>query len=115
MLHIHSSQKEKLKTKMDISDAEIYQQDQSFLCVSLVLSAELRGDSSSSDHLSPSSPTAKIVSPSSDCLGGWLSIIGFGGTGDSCPLAPSYMSSGDRASSSSREPPKDAISKPSSS
>ena len=38
--------------------------------VNLVLSVELRGDSSSSDHLSASSPTAKIVSPSNDCLTG---------------------------------------------
>ena len=36
--------------------------------VNRVLSVELRGDSSSSDHLSASSPTAKIVSPSKDCL-----------------------------------------------
>ena len=40
---------------------------QSFFPVNLLCSAEFRGDSSSSDHLSPSSPTANMVSPSNDC------------------------------------------------
>lgn len=42
---------------------------QELLPVSLFLSSEFLGLSSSSDHLSPSSPTAKIVSPSSDSRG----------------------------------------------
>lgn len=88
------------------------------MLVSLVLSCECLGDSSSSDHLSASSPTAKIVSPSNDCRGSRFSLTGFGGIGDKAPLLPPPLGlwrSGDRASSSSREPPKDAISKPSSS
>ena len=84
-----------------------------FLPVNLFRSAELPGDSSSSDHLSASSPTANIVSPSSDCRAGWLSFTGLGGTGERGP--PSRTASGERASSSSSEPPKEAISKPSSS
>ena len=85
------------------------------LPVSLVRSCEFRGESSSSDHLSASSPTANIVSRSSDRL----SSTGFGGTDANFPLAAPLRvdgSSGDRpSSSSSRDPPKEAISKPSSS
>ena len=85
----------------------------SFLLVNFCLSSEFLGESSSSDHLSPSSPTAKIVSPSSEWRGGWLSLTGFGGSGEREPLP---LGIGERASSSSsREPPKEAISKPSSS
>lgn len=88
---------------------------QSFFPVNFCLSEEFRGDSSS-DHLSPSSPTAKMVSPSNEGLGRLSSFIGLGGTGDSVPGPPlSVRSPGDRASSSSREPPNEAISKPSSS
>ena len=50
--------------------------------VNLAFSVEFRGDSSS-DHLSWSSPTAKIVSPSNDGLPGAFSLTGFGGTGES--------------------------------
>ena len=80
--------------------------------VNFSFSSEFLGDSSS-ESLSISSPTAKIVSPSSECRGaGAPSLIGFGGTGERAPLADC---GGDRASSSSSDPPKDAISKPSSS
>ena len=86
---------------------------QTSLPVNLVFSVELRGDSSSSDHLSASSPTANIVSPSKDCRVGWFSFTGLGGIGERPPA--SSVASGERASSSSSEPPKEAISKPSSS
>ena len=89
---------------------------QSFFPVNFCRSEELRGDSSSSDHLSSPSPTAKIVSPSKECLGLLLSLMGLGGTGDNDPGPPlSPRPSGERASSSSKDPPKEAISKPSSS
>ena len=58
-----------LKRKYSIRKPELLpdQPYQSFFPVNLLCSAEFRGDSSSSDHLSPSSPTANMVSPSNDC------------------------------------------------
>lgn len=90
---------------------------QESLPVSLFLSPEFLGLSSSSDHLSPSSPTAKIVSPSSDSRGRG---DGFGGGfGDKprsvVPLGTGVRSSVVLPSSSSRESASERISKPSSS
>jgi hypothetical protein len=90
--------------------------------VSLFLSPEFLGLSSSSDHLSPSSPTANIVSPSSDSrgIGEGTEFDGFGvGLGDrprpAVPLGTGVRSSGVLPSSSSSESARERISKPSSS
>lgn len=92
------------------------------LPVNLLCSDEFRGESSSSDHLSPSSPTAKMVSPSSDSRGltGGAVGAGFGGIGDASlaalPFGTGVRSPGIRpSSSSSSESAIDLISKPSSS
>lgn len=85
--------------------------------VNLFRSPESRADSSS-DHLSPSSPTAKIVSPSNDSRWSGGPFAGFGGTGESPLLAPFGVrrSGGERASSSpSNELAMELISNPSSS
>jgi hypothetical protein len=87
------------------------------LPVSRFLSPEFLGLSSSSDHLSPSSPTAKIVSPSRDSRGRG---DGFGGGFGDRPrplvlLGTGVRSSGVLPSSSSRESASERISKPSSS
>ena len=63
-----SSMEDELYSQEDVAGGQYNNHLSPF--VNLVLSVELRGDSSSSDHLSASSPTAKIVSPSNDCLTG---------------------------------------------
>jgi hypothetical protein len=109
----------KLKESSPLKSVQVYVS----FPVSLFLSSEFLGLSSSSDHLSPSSPTAKIVSPSKDSLGLGEGILcaGFGGgLGERPrfvdPLGTGVLfSSGVRPSSSSRESARERISKPSSS
>lgn len=86
------------------------------LRINLSLSVELRGDSSS-DHLSPSSPTAKIVSPSREgrCCGAGGTGLDALCEGYSCCPSTGLWSELPGVASSSKELVNERISNPSSS